>query len=164
MSQSFELNQLDSQSDDKTSWLKPYYEFQKNRTLHLVNESIHYLLKRNQSITLSQISLTSKLLDPTGKGIHPNTVRNNPEAYEIFAQHSVVVKRKKKKRKSKRVVPEKLLHFDTLKPSRNLDLVQRRYNRMTKNELIQRLIAAEEYIIEHQQNWITEQFKAYKQL
>jgi hypothetical protein len=45
--------------------------------------------------------------------------------------------------------------------SRDIENVRKRYRKMTKEELIEKLIQAEQYIAENHENWIVEQFKAF---
>ncbi|PIJ96303.1 hypothetical protein CTN02_19740 [Lysinibacillus sphaericus] len=67
--------------------------------------------------------------------------------------------RSKQQRKNKKPISTE--NFENIKPNRNLVALQNRYKNLTKEDLINRLIAAEEYIIDNNQKWLYKQFKDY---
>lgn len=50
-----------------------------------------------------------------------------------------------------------------LKPNRNLDNLHRKYMKLSKQELAQRLIFAEQYISENENKWVKTQFESFKE-
>ncbi|QTB24798.1 hypothetical protein J2D51_13100 [Lysinibacillus sphaericus] len=67
--------------------------------------------------------------------------------------------RSKQQRKNKKPISTE--NFENIKPNRNLVALQNRYKNLTKEDLISRLIAAEEYIVENNQKWLYKQFIDY---
>ncbi|AVK87014.1 hypothetical protein C3943_15340 [Lysinibacillus sp. B2A1] len=65
----------------------------------------------------------------------------------------------KQKKKNKKTISTE--NFENIKPNRNLVALQSRYKNLTKEELVNRLIAAEEYIVENNQKWLYKQFEDY---
>jgi tRNA A37 N6-isopentenylltransferase MiaA len=112
-------------------------------------------------VTYKSISDKSKELDPDKKGIHPNSVKRNKKLYEYYMEHSKTYARKKALEERDRAFKSKskLKGFDHIKLGRNKSDVRKRYNKLTKTELIERLIDSEEYIAEQNDRWITEQFQ-----
>lgn len=52
--------------------------------------------------------------------------------------------------------------FRKIKPNRNLENTHRKYMKLSKKELIQRLINAEQYISENNSKWVTKHFELFK--
>lgn len=144
-------------------WLEKHYCDRRNRTVELVKNSVTFLLSKDKPVTLSNIAQISKQIDPERKGIHPNTIRVNPEAHAYYSKHSKTYKkamiRCKQKKKNKKTISTE--NFENIKPNRNLVALQSRYKNLTKEELVNRLIAAEEYIVENNQKWLYKQFEDY---
>ncbi|MCM3164538.1 hypothetical protein [Metabacillus litoralis] len=142
-------------------WLEKVYKQKKERTLILVKRSIDYLLKSNEDITLSKISKISKELDSENKGVHVNTIRTNHESYDYYKLHSSEYKKRNNSTKGNN---KKIYKFDYSKLilNRDLETLKRRYSRLSKSELINRLISVEEYVIKNNQKWIQKQFMDYK--
>ncbi|RID87374.1 hypothetical protein D1970_05480 [Mesobacillus zeae] len=67
--------------------------------------------------------------------------------------------RSKHKRKNKNCITSQ--NFENIKTDRDLAALQIRYKKMSKAELINRLIAAEQYIVDNNQKWVYEQFENY---
>ncbi|ACA40695.1 hypothetical protein Bsph_p146 (plasmid) [Lysinibacillus sphaericus C3-41] len=67
--------------------------------------------------------------------------------------------RSKQQRKNKKPISTE--NFENIKPNRNLVALQNRYKNLTKEDLISRLIGAEEYIVENNQKWLYKQFIDY---
>lgn len=152
-----------SLSNKERPWLENHYRKRKNRTVELVINSVDLLVSKNRAVTLSNISQISKQVDPEGKGIHPNTIRVNSEAHAYYSKHSISYKKKINSNKQKRKNNNGRIsqNFENIKPNRDLNALQIRYKKMSKDELITRLIAAEQYIVDNNQKWIHEQFENY---
>lgn len=150
-------------SNKDRPWLENHYRKRKNRTVELVINSVDLLISKNRPVTLSNISQISKQIDPEGKGIHPNTIRVNSEAHAYYSDHSRTYKeainRSKQKRKNRNGITSQ--NFENIKPDRDLAALQIRYKKMSKDELINRLIAAEQYIVDNNQKWVYKQFENY---
>ncbi len=150
-------------SNKDRPWLENHYRKRKERTVELVIKSVDLLITNKRPVTLSNISKISKEVDYEGNGIHPNTIRGNPEAHAYYSEHSIThkktISRNKQKSKNKNCIISQ--NFENIKPDRDLAALQVRYKKMSKDELINRLIAAEQYIVSNNQKWVYEQFKNY---
>lgn len=159
MNQKSESNLLNKERP----WLEKHYIKRRNRTVELVKNSVDLLVSKNKAVTLSNIAKISKQIDPEKKGIHPNTIRVNSEAHDYYSKYSKTYKKlmnrsKKHKKNKKTNITE---NFENIKPRRNLVALQNRYKNMSKDDLISRLIAAEEYIVANNQKWLYKQFEEY---
>lgn len=54
------------------------------------------------------------------------------------------------------------IDFRKVKPNRNVDNAQRKYMKLSKKELVQRLILAEQYIAENNSKWVANYFEMFK--
>ena len=92
-------------------------------------------------ITYTTIAKQSKEIDPKERN-SPNTIRTNEELYEYYKQHSKTHKQKKNGKNTvfNRSITREDLEFPKIKPSRNPDNLRRKYMKLTKEELVQRLI------------------------
>lgn len=151
-------------SKNNRTWLKEVHESRSQRSLLLGKKAIDLLVKQNLSVTLKNISEKSKEIAPEGKGIHPNTIRTNEQLYKYYKQHSKTYKQKENRKniKQNRSVTIKDIDFRKVNPNRNEDNVRRKYMKLSKRELVQRIIQAEQYIAENNINWIRNHFERFK--
>lgn len=157
------LPQISILNEEKNEphWLRKEYDKRENRSIGLGKEAIDRLVREKKDVTYNNISKKSKELDPQSKGIHPNTISRNEELYEYYKKHSKTYAKKKtleKRRKVQNKQPH-LNNFDYIKLDRNKADVRKRYNRLTKKELINRLIECEEYIARQNNLWLVEKFE-----
>lgn len=150
-------------SDDEQKeypWLHERYKKRQQRTLLLGKEAIDRLKKANKKITYNSIAEETKKIDEGGKGIHPNSIKRNPDLYEYYKEHSITYTQNKVLVERKRPYKSKIKSrgFEDIKPNRNKTDVRKRYNKLKKDELIERLMEAEEYIAQHNQRWLADQF------
>lgn len=150
-------------SKNEPVWLKESHQRRSNRSVQIGKQSIDQLIKKGDSITYTTIVEQSKEIDPEGKGIHPNTIRTNEELYDYYKQHSKTYKQKNSKNTvHNHLIAKEDLEFSKIKPSRNPDNLRRKYMKLTKEELVQRLILAEEYIAENNTKWVASFFESFK--
>lgn len=141
-----------SPSEAGRPWLKENDKKRQQRSLELGKQAIHRLVANGTAVTLSAIQTASKEIDPAGKGIHPNTVKTNPELFECYKQYSHTYAKKH------RIPPVQTnngmqLDFMRIDPNRNLTQVRNRYRKHPKAELIEKLIAAEQFIADNHSKW-----------
>lgn len=151
-------------STNDRSWLKESYQKRSNRSVELGKQAINLLIKKREPVTFSNIAKLSKEIDPEGKGIHPNTIRTNEQLYEYYKQHS---KTYQQKVNSKNIKPScnvtiDDIDFRKIKPNRSVENTQRKYMNLSKKELVQRLIHAEQYIAENHTKWVANYFEKFK--
>lgn len=151
------MNQKFKSTIDKP-WLSVINEESKKRIYKLGVKAIQSLLKESKEISYRNIAARSKELDELGRGIHPNSVKNNKELYEYYLKHS---KRKTKTSKNTKIKVGEI-DFRNIKIDRDLERVKGRYMQLSKIELVELLINAEQYIAEQNQTWVKSQFESYK--
>ncbi|OES45120.1 hypothetical protein [Domibacillus iocasae] len=154
-------------SKKNKSGLEKDYDERRNHTLELGKKAIDALLAEGKEVTLHNVSQKTKELDQKEKGIHFNTIRRHEELYAYYKEKSKSYKMKQKELKKHLPYRENKKHtffqeFGQLKPDRNLKNVSRQYTRLTKGELIARLIAAEQYIAEGRQEDLKKLFETYE--
>lgn len=149
-------------SKNERPWLSENHKRRSDRAIRIGKETIDRLIKNGIPVTFANVAQWSKEVDSEGKGIHPNTIRSNEELYEYYKQHSKTFKLREN---SKGIKPNNLnrdIDFRMLRPYRNLDGLHRRYMKLSKQELAQRLILAEQYISENENKWVTGHFESFK--
>ncbi|WP_138751400.1 hypothetical protein [Paenibacillus sinopodophylli] len=150
------LNRKFESTTDKP-WLTAKNEDSRKRIYKLGVNAIQSLLKEAIEISYRNIATRSKEIDISGRGIHPNSVKNNKDLYEYYLKHSK--KKPKTTKKTKIKVGE--LDFKNIKLDRNLERVKGRYMQLSKLELVELLINAEQYIAEQNQTWVKTQFENF---
>ncbi|WP_242218656.1 hypothetical protein [Bacillus cereus group sp. BfR-BA-01380] len=157
------MNQTFPSKDNRT-WLKKVHESRSQRSLLLGKEAIDLLVKQNLPVTLKTVSEKSKEINPEGKGIHRNTISTNQELNAYYKQHSETYKKKSNSNKSaqKRSVAFTPVDYRRIRSERSIKNTERKYMKMSKKELVQRLILAEQYIAENNSKWVANYFEMFK--
>ncbi|MGM1022670.1 MAG: hypothetical protein ACQEXV_19665 [Bacillota bacterium] len=158
MSQTF-----NSRKKTKKPWLDSIYLQRKNRTFELGKRSIDELIEQGIKISYRNIAELSKKIDTENKGIHPNSIKSNPELYEYYKKNAKNITTVRKSLNSSFKSDLSAKNYNLIKPDRDLQALRRRYAKYKKNELIELLINAEQYIAENNQKWIVSQFEKYKE-
>lgn len=151
---------LQSPSEADRPWLKESHKKRQQRSLELGKQAIQMLIAKGATVTLSAVKAASKEIDPTGKGIHSNTVKTNAELFECYKQHS---KTYAKKHRTPPVQTNSSMQVDLMRidPNRNLTQVRSRYCKFSKAELIGKLIAAEQCIADNHSKWTRHLFAQF---
>ncbi|WP_305926719.1 hypothetical protein [Bacillus mycoides] len=152
--------------ENNKSGLERDYEKRRVNSFELGKKAIAALLAEGKEVTLHNVSNKTKELDEQGKGIHFNTIRNHGELYAYYKEKSKSYKKKQKELEKHLPYRENEKHtfheFEQLKSDRNLKNVYRQYMRLTKSQLTTRLIEAEQYIAEGNQEYLKKLFEAYE--
>lgn len=145
-------------------WLKESHQKRRTRSVEIGKQAIELLVKKGESVTYTNVAEVSKDIDPEGIGIHPNTIRTNEQLYDYYKQHSLTYKQKEKNKNKKPNFNTDMTDIDfcRIKPNRNLDNIQRKYMKLSKKELVQRLILSEQYIAENNSKWVANHFEMFK--
>ncbi|WP_242314434.1 hypothetical protein [Bacillus cereus group sp. BfR-BA-01355] len=145
-------------------WLKNNHLASSQRVVELGRKVIDLLVKADRPVTFSSISEESKKIDTKGKGIHENTIRTNKELYDYYKQHSTTYKRKQNSNRTSSANFSSIEDTDYRKliHKRDPEYQKKKYMKLTKGELIQKLIYAEQYIVENNKNWVTNHFEKFK--
>lgn len=125
-------------------------------------QTIDFLVDQDIPVTYLNISEHSKSFDDNGKGIHMNTIKRNEELHAYYQQHSRTYKLKNTHKKS--VMPSK---FDEtalrrISSERDVNNAKKKYMQLSKEELVNRLIAVEQYVAENQERWVANHFEQFK--
>lgn len=146
------------------SWLRDSHQKRSNRSVEIGKQAIDLLCKKSEPVTYSNVAEMSKEIDPEGKGIHPNTIRTNEQLYEYYKENSITYKQKmngQNKLANHNATTDEF-DFRKIKPNRNLKNAHRKYMKLSKKELVHRLIHAEQYIAEKNSKWVANYFEMFK--
>jgi hypothetical protein len=150
-------------SKNDRPWLKESHKKRSNRSVYIGKRAIDSLIKKGELITYTNVAIASKEIDPEGKGIHPNTIRANEELYGYYKQHSLTFKQKENSKNVKPTINTEIdIDFRKINPNRSVENAQRKYMKLSKKELVQRLILAEQYIAENNSKWVANYFEMFK--
>lgn len=145
-------------SVSKKPWLEEAYEKRKDHTYEIGRRAIDELVKQGKRVSYRSIEAASRSLDPSGKGVHANTVGSNEQLYQYYLQFAKSEKRSKTSGKTSFPSAD----YENLKPNRDLLQVRKRYMRLSRSELAEKLIQAEEYIAQNQLEWQKSIFEHFK--
>jgi hypothetical protein len=142
--------------DEPRPWLEEkVYARLRQRTVDLVKQSVDTLLKHKQRVSLATIVAKSKELDTDGKGISESAILDNEDARTYYEQHRSWQGSSKKRAKPIAVTPPPSL--GAAKPARDKQRVRQRYLRMSKETLVERLLAEEQTYAEQRERWLKNQ-------
>jgi len=122
--------------------------------MDLVKQSIESLLKERQRISLASIAMISKVIDPTGQGVSESAVLNNDEARALYEQFRTWKGSPRHATSTTKKV--KATRIST-KADRDQEQVRQRYLRLSKAELVDRLLAVESAYAEQEHRWLEQQ-------
>jgi hypothetical protein len=137
-------------------WLEEkVYAKLRHRTIDLARQSVDALCKDRQRVSLSTVAAKSKELDPEHRGISESAILDNQEARTYYEQH-----RSWRGIRKKRAKPATVASPATpgqIKSDRDEKRVRQRYLRMSKEALVERLLAVERTFAEQRERWLLEQ-------
>ncbi len=137
-------------------WLEEkVYARLRQRTFDLVKRSVDALLKDKQRVSLATIVARSKELDTEGKGISESAILDNPEARAYYERHRTW--QGNRKRYAKPLTVASPAKVGPVKPDRNEQRTRQRYLRMSKEALVERLLAVERTSAEARERWLAQQ-------
>jgi hypothetical protein len=147
-----------TRESDAPSWLKEQvYAPKKQRTLDLVQRSIQCLHKERKPISLASIAAISKTIDPIGQGVSESAVLNNEEARALYEQHRTW---KGSPRRGTSITKKVKATRISTKTDRDQEQVLQRYLRLSKAELVDRLLAVEAAYAEQEHSFLSQQDEA----
>lgn len=139
-------------------WLEEkVYAQLRQRTVNLVKRSVDALSKDKQRISLATIVAKSKELDTEGnaKGISESAILDNQEARVYYEHHRTW--QGNRKRQAKPLIVASPALPGPVKSDRNEQRARQRYLRMSKEALVERLLAVERTSSEARERWLTQQ-------
>jgi len=138
------------------AWLaEQVYLPKRQRTIDLVQQSVEVLRREKARISLASITAKSRELDPTGAGISESAILTNEAARACYEQH-----RNWKRQRQLPTSPQKAeKHIPTgsIKLTRDKVRARQRYHRLSKEALVDRLLAAEHNVAELEERWLSHQ-------
>jgi hypothetical protein len=137
-------------------WLaEQVYLPKRQRTIDLVRRSVEALQCAQARISLASIVAKSRELDPTGAGISESAILTNEEARAYYEQHRSW--KRQRRSPSSRLQPAKRSSAGAVKLTRDEARTRQRYQRLSKGDLVERLLAAERRAAEWEQRWLAHQ-------
>ena len=139
-------------------WLEEkVYAKLRQRTVSLVKQSVDALLKDKQRVSLSTVVAKSKDIDTegNGKGISESAILDNEDARAYYEQHRSWQGASRKRAKPMPITSPASL--GAVKLGRDMQRVRQRYLRMSKEALVERLLAKEQTYAEQRERWLKNQ-------
>jgi hypothetical protein len=155
------LSRISTLTNNDRPWLHTVHEKKKDRSFQLGKTTIDVLVQEGIPVTLKNIHEKSSELDSTGKGIHPNTVSSNDQLYEYYKQFSKTYKQKQTKKSPPTINLTNETVLIRLNSERDLTHVRQKYMKLSKHELVERLIQAEQFIANNHNNWSAQLFDKF---
>lgn len=130
-------------------WLEEHvYAPKRQRTVDLVTRTVAVLLAERARISLGTIVARSRQLDPAGKGISQTAILGNPAARAYYERHRTVGP------PPPPASPRPAVPDTPVAAGRDLARVRRRYLRLSKAELVGRLVATEQARASAHERWL----------
>lgn len=143
-------------SDSERSWLREkVYAPKRQRTIHIVKQTIDSLLASKQRVSLATVTNKSKEIDPEGLGISESAILNNEEArsyYELNRTWKGGSRRRQKKEGDHR--PPLPFTLSKINPNRDVSRVRQRLMRLSKTELVDRVLTLEQATGLQEEQWL----------
>jgi hypothetical protein len=137
-------------------WLaEQVYQPKRQRTIDLVQQSVEALRREKVRISLASITTKSRELDPTGAGISESAILTNEVARAYYEQHRNWKRQRQLPTPPQK--PEKHASTSQVKLTRDEVRARQRYHRLSKEALVDRLLAAEHNVVELEQRWLSHQ-------
>ncbi len=121
--------------------LVPIYDARRRRTIDLVTTSIEALRADRLVVSLASIARRSRSLDQSGRGVSETAILRNPEARALYQAHRTAAGRGHRRRAASERGASPILPTDV---TRDLGRTRQRYMRLSKDELVERTLAAEQ--------------------
>jgi hypothetical protein len=137
-------------------WLEEkVYAKLRQRTVDLVKQSVDALCKDKQRVSLATLAAKSKELDPDHRGVSESAILDNQEARAYYEQHRS--RRGSPRKRAKSLVVAAPAQLPAVKPGRDEQRVRQRYLRMSKEALVERLLAVEQRYAQERERWLAQQ-------
>ena len=137
-------------------WLQEkVYEPLRQRTIALVRTAVDALLKDKQRISLATVAAKSKEVDPQHRGVSESAILDNQEARAYYEQYRTWQSRRHKR--GRVVEGSSPPQPGPIKADRDEQRVRLRYRRMSKEALIERLLAVERTYAQERARWLSQQ-------
>lgn len=153
---SSKLNPGPNDHHEPHPWLEEkVYAKLRQRTVDLVKQSVDALLKDKQRVSLSTVVARSKELDSEHRGISESAILDNQEARAYYERYRSW--QGNHKRRAKPLAVASPAQPGPVKPDRNEQRARQRYLRMSKEALVERLLAVEKTSAQERERWLSQQ-------
>jgi hypothetical protein len=133
------------------------YERRRRRTVRLVELSISALQRAGKRTSLAAVARISKTVDPEEpKGISESAILHNEEAYALYHQHA-----DHKRQTVRKLSPNRRIDIGDetrigirVSADRDRGRARQRYLRLSKADLVERLLGAEQAYAEMESRWL----------
>ena len=95
-------------------------------------------------VSLATLAARTRQLDPAGKGVSETTIQRNPEARAIYELHRTALGARSIERSTTESKGAAKVGGLAIKPERDLARAHRRYKRLPKTDLVERVLVAEQ--------------------
>ena len=147
---------------DKHQWLDKVHQQRKKRSVSIGKQTIDFLVGQDIPVTYHNISENSKSFDDNGKGIHMNTIKRNEDLHAYYKQHSRTYKVKHTRKKSVMLSKFDETALRRISSERDVNNAKKKYMQLSKDDLVNRLIAVEQYVAQNQERWVANHFEQFK--
>lgn len=139
-----------TQWPEAPAWLGSVYAARRQRTTDLVRSSIDALEKEATPVSITSVVAVSRQLDPQGKGVSESALLRNPDARALYEANRAWggIRPRRSTRRGRKREPI------SVKPDRDRGRAAKRYMRLTKGDLVERLLVAEQACCEHEEKWL----------
>ncbi len=149
---------LTSDRDRAPAALVQVYAARRERTYRLVAQAVDALRQARARISIATIVARSREFDPDGKGVSKDAILGNADArayYEAHRTEQTAARRSPRRPKLLRPDDEQSGSVPILvRADRDLVRVRQRYSRLTKRELVARLVDTEQAFTAERERWL----------
>ena len=141
-----------TRSTEPPAWLRDQvYGPRRERTVALVRNSVDALLRERVRVSLASVVARSKQVDPEGRGVSESAVLGNEEARSYYARH-----RTWRRSTANRLTAARraAVLADESTPASPNAAGARRYMRVPKAALVERLLLLEEAQRKQEDRWL----------
>jgi hypothetical protein len=137
--------------------LVPVYAARRERTYRLVMQAVDALRQARARVSIATIVACSRELNADGKGVSKDAILDNVDARAYYEAHRTA--QTGARRSPRRPKPQPIDEQSGMVPilvsaDRDLVRVRQRYDRLTKRELVARLVDAEQALAAELERWL----------
>jgi hypothetical protein len=134
------------------------YAARRERTYRLVMQAVDALRQARARVSIATIVACSRELDADGKGVSKDAILGNADArayYEAHRTEQTLARRPARRRKPLKLADEQSGSAPILvRADRDQVRARQRYDRLTKQELIVRLVHTEQALAAERERWL----------
>ncbi|AYB38889.1 hypothetical protein [Brevibacillus laterosporus] len=137
------------------SWLiEKVYEPKRQRTIDFVHRAIDELVKENQRVSLASVARKTKELDPKSRGVSESAILNNKTAKAYFDRYKSWKGTRRRGTSNKTITESDVHSIRTIDPNRDISRARQRHLRLSKTELVERILTLEQGFALQEEHWL----------